>query len=353
MTRVPGDPFLPFETRRTLLRPLGPDDAAALAAYRNDPHVAKFQDWELPFSEEAATALIAAQADLTGPAAGRWIQIGIEHDRELVGDLAIGLDPSGALATLGHTLRADRQGRGLAIEAVGAAVDRLFALTGVHRVGATLDPDNVGSARLLERLGFRYEGRAVSAAPVRGAWLDDDRYALLTSDRAAWLARATNRPARVRLVHIDRDNLPQLTAITLQPSQERYAQSVRDALLEVLVPPIEHGVTQTLGARAVEADGEIVGLVLANQATAVNLDPDVVWLIIDRWHQRRGIGTAVIRLLAEVERRDDQESLWARWPVEAAGIRRFFEAVGFVVVGEVDGRAEARLDLDPPPPDLA
>ncbi len=120
---------------------------------------------------------------------------------------------------------------------------------------------------------------------------------------------------------------------------------MRDALLEVLVPPVEHGVRQSLSARAVEADGQIVGLVVINQATAANPDPDLVWLIIDRWHQRRGTGSGVIGLLAELERPDGQESLWARWPAGAIGLRRFFEAVGFAIVGTAGGAVEARLDL--------
>jgi len=342
---VPDEPFLPYETERTRLRALGPADAVAFASYRSDPAVARYQDWEVPFRDRAAGDLIAAQADLTGPTAGRWIQVGIEHEGRLAGDLAIGLDPSGGLATLGYTMRTDHQGRGLALEAVGTAVDRLFARTAVHRVGATLDPDNTPSARLLERLGFRFEGRAVSAAPVRGAWLDDDRYALLASDRAAWLARPRDPPAHVRLVSVTPANLRQLTAISVQHSQERFAPTVADALLDVLVPPVQDGVALSLRARGVEADGDLVGLVVLAEATAANRDPDLRWLIVDRWHQRRGIGAAVVRLLGRDELADDQDSLWARWPAGTGGPGRFFEAVGFEVTGTVDETVEARLDL--------
>ena len=88
MTSVLDETFLPYETERTVLRALRPDDAPVLAAYRSDPQVARSQDWELPFSEQAASDLIAAQTDLSGPAAGRWIQIGIEHEGVLAGRLA-------------------------------------------------------------------------------------------------------------------------------------------------------------------------------------------------------------------------------------------------------------------------
>ena len=345
MARVPDEPFLPYATERTVLRLLGPADTAAFAAYRSDPHIARYQDWALPFTDDSAAELITSQAGLTGPVAGRWVQVGIEHGGELVGDLAIGLDPSGKLATLGYTLRRQHHGRGLAVEAAGSAVDRLFDLTGVHRISATLDPENVASARLLERLGFRYEGRSVGAAQVRGEWLDDDRYALLAEDRAAWLARSTAPPSRVRLVRVQPANLARVTALAVHHSQERFVPSVRDALLEVLVPPVEHGVPLSFRVRGVEADGEIVGVVVLSDATAANLDPDVRWLIIDKSHQRRGIGRAVVRLVADHERRDEQETLQARWPAGNVGATRFFSSVGFDLTPVADGMVEARLDL--------
>jgi RimJ/RimL family protein N-acetyltransferase len=345
MTGVPDETFLPYATQRTLLRRLTPADAPVLAAYRSDPDVARHQGWDLPFTAQDAAELIANQLDLTGPAPGRWIQVGIEHGGELIGDLAIWLDPGGALATLGYTLRRHHQGHGLAIEAVGAAVDRLFALTGVHRIGATADPEHLRSARLLERLGFRYEGRAIAAADVRGEWLDDDLYALLAQDRAAWLDRTTGGPKRVRLVHVDPANVHQVTQLGVHRSQEQFVLAVRDALIEMLMPPVEHGVELTLRFRAVEADGELVGFVVLSEATASNPDPHLRWIAIDRWHQRRGIGGAAVRLAALHEGRDGQEALRSRWSDHHAGPQRFFEAVGFVVDRTANGVAEGRLPV--------
>ena len=56
--------------------------------------------------------------------------------------------------------------------------ERLFDELDVHRVQASIDPDNVPSARVLEGLAFEYEGTAVSAVPVRDMWVDDARYGL-------------------------------------------------------------------------------------------------------------------------------------------------------------------------------
>ena len=43
---------------------------------------------------------------------------------------------------------------------------------------APVDPANMPSAAVLERVGFRFEGRDVEVGRVRGEWHDDDRYAM-------------------------------------------------------------------------------------------------------------------------------------------------------------------------------
>ena len=198
--------LLPLTTPRLMLRALRAADAPTLVGYRNDPAVARFQDWPIPFDLETAASFIAEQSGVTGPRAADWVQLGIECERELIGDVAVGLDGTGKLATIGYTLRSDRQGLGYATEAVGAVIDALLA-AGIHRVSATLDPDNIASAMLLERLGFRYEGRAIGAAFVRGEWADDDRYAMLADERRAWVLDRNGDWRRVE------DSLSQSTGI--------------------------------------------------------------------------------------------------------------------------------------------
>ena len=349
MAGMHDEAFLPYETGRIVLRRLGPDDGPVLAAYRSDPEVARYQGWQLPFGEDAAAELVAAQADLAGPAPGRWIQVGIEHAGELVGDVAIGLDDTGMLAMLGYTLRSDRQGRGLALEAAGTTVDRLFALTGVHRVGATLDPDNAPSARLLERLGFRYEGRSVGVAAVRGEWLDDDMYALLATDRVAWLGRPTSPPSDVRLVDVDAGNLERLVEVTVHHSQHRFVPSASDALAQALVPPVGSGITPSLQVRSIEADGRLVGLVVVSNSTTTEPELRLRWLLVDRWHQRRGIGTAAVRLVADLARAAGHETLHARWPAARGGPAPFFAATGFVVISASEDVVDGELTLRPQP----
>ncbi|WP_111765763.1 GNAT family N-acetyltransferase [Nakamurella deserti] len=204
-------PVLPLHTSRLLLRVMRSTDAAVLAAYRNDPAVALHQDWDLPFALTDAVALLEKQDDVDDLVPGRWLQIGLETaDGTVVGDAAVGIDSTGAIAVLGYSLAVEHQGRGYATEAATALIDAVFAGTTVHRILATVDPANHASLRVVEPLGFRYEGLARRAAPVRGAWADDLRFALLREDRTAWLNRTTSPPTEVDLVPLTADRLAEV-----------------------------------------------------------------------------------------------------------------------------------------------
>lgn len=329
-----------------MLRPFSPDDASAFAAYRSDPDVARYQDWDVPYPEEQASALIAGCAGVEGPMLGDWQQIAIEHDGELIGDLALNLEGSGRQAILGYTLRSDRQGQGFAAEAAGALVDRLFTGFGVHRISATLDPANVSSARLLERLGFYYEGRSPGAAWVRGEWLDDDRYAIRATDRAAWRARKRAAPAEVRLVEVTPDNVAQVYRLATHHSQKRFVATMPWNFTAALVPEVVDGAALVPWYRAVEADGDLVAFVMCAEVTAAHPEPYLWRFLVDRWHQRRSIGARAIRLVVDHAREQGADTLLTSWVEGPGSPEPFYRGLGFEPTGAiVDGEIEARLRL--------
>jgi RimJ/RimL family protein N-acetyltransferase len=173
--------FLPIATERLVLRQFTPADAAGLAAYRSEPAVARYQSWATPYPVSAAQRLISEQAHLDGPKAGEWLQIAITLDSDLIGDVAVRLSDDGHIAKIGYTIAPAHQRRGFGAEAVAALIAHLFE-AGIHRVEASLDARNVASARLLERVGFRHEGTAVSAELANGEWCDVAYYAILRDE---------------------------------------------------------------------------------------------------------------------------------------------------------------------------
>jgi RimJ/RimL family protein N-acetyltransferase len=184
---------LEITTERLLLRPLLAQDAAAFAAYRSHPDVARYQSWDTGYAPADAERLVAAQAGVELGDPGPWLQLAA-LDRaggELCGDCAVRVaTDQPRTAEVGVTFAPATQGSGLATEALGAIVARLFEAHGMHRVYAEADDRNAPVHRLLERLGFRCEARLVEADWFKDEWTTLRVYAVL---RREWRPRGPRR----------------------------------------------------------------------------------------------------------------------------------------------------------------
>lgn len=85
-------------------------------------------------------------------------------------------------AYLGYYGMARFAGRGLMTEALRAAVKYGFKEIGLHRLEANIQPANVRSIALVQRVGFRKEGFSPRYLRINGAWCDHERWAILADD---------------------------------------------------------------------------------------------------------------------------------------------------------------------------
>ncbi len=180
---------LPFLTQRLLLRAFQPSDAPVFAEYRSDPEVAKYQGWSAPYPLEKAEEFIASLQDANPGDAGEWYQIAIttQPNGKMIGDCAFKITAGDhRQAEIGITLARQHHGRGYATEAVDCLVDHLFIDMNLHRVFANIDPDNITSAAVLKRLGFRHEGSMVESLWIKDEYRGEDWYAVL---RREWLLK--------------------------------------------------------------------------------------------------------------------------------------------------------------------
>jgi [ribosomal protein S5]-alanine N-acetyltransferase len=108
-------------------------------------------------------------------------------DRRLVGVVNVNNISMGAFcsASLGYYGFVGGCGEGRMTESVGLAVEQCFDLLGLHRVEANVQPGNDSSQRLVERLGFRFEGFSPRMLFIGGEWRDHNRFALTIEDHLA------------------------------------------------------------------------------------------------------------------------------------------------------------------------
>lgn len=104
----------------------------------------------------------------------------IEVDGEILGQLNVAniLYGSVSSAVIGYWIAPEAAGKGAVPTAVALATDYLFQEVGLHRVEIDIRPENMASLRVVEKLGFRYEGLKERYIHINGAWRDHYVFAL-------------------------------------------------------------------------------------------------------------------------------------------------------------------------------
>jgi len=105
---------------------------------------------------------------------GRMLPYAIELDGEFCGQLTIGNVTHGALrsAWIGYWVAKAVNRGGVATAALALGLDHGFGPVMLHRIEATVRPENVASRAVLAKTGFREEGLLKRYLEVDGAWRD-------------------------------------------------------------------------------------------------------------------------------------------------------------------------------------
>lgn len=148
---------LPLVTPRLLLRGHRPDDLDDLLVFHSDPAITRYIPWPVRDREQTRAAL-AGKLGRTTARPGEWLMLAVEERATgtVVGEALL---KHADEPEVGYVLRTDRQGQGLATEAVTALLAAATSSWQVSRVVAVVVDGNDASTRLLERLGFTAAGQ--------------------------------------------------------------------------------------------------------------------------------------------------------------------------------------------------
>jgi [ribosomal protein S5]-alanine N-acetyltransferase len=79
----------------------------------------------------------------------------------------------------GYRTDEKHNGKGYTSEALKCGLDFVFRELNLHRVEANIVPKNIASIRVVEKLGFKMEGRSKKYLQINGKWEDHLHYAIL------------------------------------------------------------------------------------------------------------------------------------------------------------------------------
>jgi RimJ/RimL family protein N-acetyltransferase len=142
---------VPIETERLLLRPMGMGDLDEFAALHLDPEVTRFIR---PLDRAAAEEQLRRNES-------EWLERGHglltvldRRDGDFLGRCGLKYWPQFDETELGWVLRSDAWGREYATEAARACIEWGFSEFEMPYLTAMINPENVLSARVAERLGL-------------------------------------------------------------------------------------------------------------------------------------------------------------------------------------------------------
>jgi [ribosomal protein S5]-alanine N-acetyltransferase len=180
--------FPVLESERCILRAPTDDDLSDLYILWSNPQVARYLGRPTTDSiDEAAKRLQERRDGYLNQAHIMWV-IASRTDQRLMGTtILMHLQPAHHRAELGYELMPESWGKGLIPEVGAVVVNYAFTTMGLHSLEARIDPENIGSRRVLEKLGFVQEGyfREDFYEPAVDRFTDTAVFSLLKADWAA------------------------------------------------------------------------------------------------------------------------------------------------------------------------
>lgn len=181
---VPGaeviEPGMILNTDRLHLRPLALRDCEALFAIMGDAEAMRYWDWPAFRELQTVHEVVASQITSMDAGEARYWAVCLSRTGAAIGTCDMSdIDYHHGRAEVGFAFHRSHWGSGYAFEAMSAILPYAFNEMNLERLGARLHAGNHASRRLLERLGFSFEGRLIGHVVRDGLRRDCLLYGLL------------------------------------------------------------------------------------------------------------------------------------------------------------------------------
>ena len=129
-------------------------------------------------------------------------------------------------------------------------------------------------------------------------------------------------------------------------SQKDLVSSVAESFADALFPPEDGWENSTTWIRGVTRDGVAAGFIMCADAPSAELDPWIWRLLVDREHQRSGVGTFAVQCVIERYRALGFKRVLTAWVPAEGDASGFYKKLGFKETGALlDDEVVAALEL--------
>lgn len=178
---MPEPPLFPvLETERLRLREFRPDDREALFAIFSKEEVARYYGMT-PFKNvKRSDSVLKRRMKLLHIDNGVAWGVTLKGSDQLIGGCRFkSWEKKSKVSEIAYEMHPDYWNRGLMTEAVRAAIAYGFDVANLNRIEAWVATENVASIKVLEKVGFQYEGTQRERYFWNDRYHDMDFYSLL------------------------------------------------------------------------------------------------------------------------------------------------------------------------------
>ena len=180
MLTINFQPFPNLESERLVFRRLKDSDAPEVFKIRSNPERMKFIPRPILQKEEEALAMIQMMNTKIDENTDINWGVCLKNSDKIIGFMGFyRVQPESYRTEIGYMILPEYDGKGYVSEAVTKMLNYAFNTVGFHSVEAVIDPNNFGSARVLEKNGFRKEAHFIENFFWNNEFIDSVHYGIL------------------------------------------------------------------------------------------------------------------------------------------------------------------------------
>lgn len=176
-----------IETERVLLREMRLADANDLFEYASDPEVSQYTSWETHQSIEDTKDFVKTVIEAQQKKQVRNWCIELKAGKKAIGACGfVYWDIQHSRAAFGYALARKYWNQGIMTEAMNEVIAFGFHQMKLNRIEAICEIENIGSFRVMEKLGMQNEGLYREYVFKGGRFRDVKMYSILKKDYAGF-----------------------------------------------------------------------------------------------------------------------------------------------------------------------